>query len=179
MLIIIHPISGGHNQYVMNTGTGAWARFVGLNARCWGVYNSLMHMGGTDGRVHKLDGESDNGTAITCNVVQAWTDLGSPHEKHPTLAKPIMSGTGAFNYEYKIGFDFVTAIPDSATEVASTGTAWGSPWGSPWSASTNVSTEWRGSSGKGQFINISMNLAALQAISWLRTDLRGNLTTNL
>lgn len=52
-------------QYVMNTLTGAWCRFTGMNANTWRVYKDNLYFGGNAGVVYKADvGAYDNGTAI-------------------------------------------------------------------------------------------------------------------
>lgn len=61
------PLSEGslQHQYIMNTLTGAWARFTGQNANCWEVFNDNLYFGGNAGTVYKADtGGYDNGSAI-------------------------------------------------------------------------------------------------------------------
>lgn len=42
-------------QYVMNTLSGAWCRFTGMNFSCWEVYNDNLYGGSNDGLVHHAD----------------------------------------------------------------------------------------------------------------------------
>lgn len=69
-LIINVPIGGGeYYQYIMNTITGAWCRFTGLNALCWAYFNddlwSVMSIAGGCA-VFKMEqaGRSDDNTAL-------------------------------------------------------------------------------------------------------------------
>lgn len=57
MAILNVPIQEGElqHQYVMNTITGAWCRFKGMNANTWAVYKDDLHFGGNDGTVHHAD----------------------------------------------------------------------------------------------------------------------------
>jgi hypothetical protein len=51
------PIQAGvtQHQYVTNTLTGAWCRFKGMNANCWGVFQDRLFFGGNDGHVYEAD----------------------------------------------------------------------------------------------------------------------------
>jgi len=62
------------NQYVMNTITGAWSRFTGINAYCWEIYQDRLFLGGPDGVVYEADvGSVDPGDAsITGNMKTAF-----------------------------------------------------------------------------------------------------------
>lgn len=67
MAILNVPIEEGatQEQYVMNTITGAWCKFSGMNANCWAVYKDDLYFGGNDGVVYKADtGGVDVATAI-------------------------------------------------------------------------------------------------------------------
>jgi len=57
MAILNVPIQEGQTQqqYVMNTITGAWCKFTGMNANCWAVYRDDLYFGGNDGFVYEAD----------------------------------------------------------------------------------------------------------------------------
>jgi hypothetical protein len=57
MALLNVPITEGtlQHQYVMNTLTGAWCRFTGMNANCWAVYLDRLFFGGNDGLVYEAD----------------------------------------------------------------------------------------------------------------------------
>lgn len=57
MAILNVPIAEGseQHQYVMNTLTGAWCRFKGMNANCWAVFNEDLYFGDNRGNVIKAD----------------------------------------------------------------------------------------------------------------------------
>ncbi len=42
-------------QLVMNTVTGSWCRFEGMNAECWAVANDLLYFGGNNGTVYQAN----------------------------------------------------------------------------------------------------------------------------
>jgi hypothetical protein len=57
MALLNVPIQEGQtqHQYVMNTITGAWCKFTGMNANCWAVFRDNLYFGGNDGFVYEAD----------------------------------------------------------------------------------------------------------------------------
>jgi hypothetical protein len=57
MAILNVPIQEAEtqHQYVMNTLTGAWCKFTGMNASCWAVYLDNLYFGGNSGLVYQAD----------------------------------------------------------------------------------------------------------------------------
>lgn len=57
MAILNVPIEVGATQaqYVMNTITGAWCDFSGMNANTWAVFKDNLFFGGNDGVVYQAD----------------------------------------------------------------------------------------------------------------------------
>ena len=165
----------GNKQFVYNTTTGAACRFVGMDARCWGVYNNNLYFGGKDGAVYKAEtGEDDDGSAIKADGSQAWTSFGSPQSSRITATRSVLQSVGGITYELGLGFDFNNALTPSASSTAVTGSPWDtSPWDtSSWGAGMVVSTKWRAARGIGQNVSARLRVSALQSISWLRQDYR-------
>ncbi len=57
MALLNVPIQEGlsQQQYVMNTITGAWCKFTGMDANCWAVFRDNLYFGGNDGLVKQAD----------------------------------------------------------------------------------------------------------------------------
>ncbi len=57
MALLNVPIQEGQSQqqYVMNTITGAWCKFTGMNANTWAVFRDDLYFGGNDGIVYLAD----------------------------------------------------------------------------------------------------------------------------
>lgn len=95
------------HQYVMNTETGAWARFIGWDAYCFVVYNKTLYMGMT-GKVAKAwqDGGDFDGL-INCYVKQAPTYL-SPRARMKKVdqLQPIFKLGGKVAVDIAIDSDF-------------------------------------------------------------------------
>lgn len=63
-------------QYVRTSQNGAWCRFTGIPAICWGTANGMTYFGGAAG-VYRWDvGASDNGEPIVPDVLTAFQDFG-------------------------------------------------------------------------------------------------------
>jgi len=182
MLIFNIPISSTQfEQYVLNTETGAPARFTNQNARAWGVVDDDLYFGTTDGRVMQADtGSNDDGENINADARQAWSDLGLSHNKKVEAFRFVMSGTASFSSGGTIAYDFTNATPTREVTTGGSGTPWGSPWGSAWSSSTSVNQEWRIASGTGQVLSPQVSLGIEgERPAWYRTDLMVSEAPNL
>ncbi len=97
-------------QYVMNTITGGWCRFTGINANCWEIDAAdNIYFGGNDGTVYQWNvGSSDNGTPITCTVQTAYNAFGNAAQrKRYTMLQPLITTTGNPIPSVGINVDFV------------------------------------------------------------------------
>lgn len=65
------------HQYVMNTLSGAWCRFLGMNGSCWEVYQDRLFFGGNDGQVFEADESgADFGRSLTADFRTAFNYYG-------------------------------------------------------------------------------------------------------
>lgn len=57
MALLNVPIQEGQtqHQYVMNTITGAWCKFTGMDANTWAVFKDNLYFGGNSGFVYNAD----------------------------------------------------------------------------------------------------------------------------
>ncbi len=173
MLILNIPISATEfEQYVMNVDTGAPARFIDIPARAWGIFDSDLYFGSTNGIVYQADsGFDDDNTNINCDAKQAWSDLGSTGIKQINAFRYVFSGTSEFDAGGDIGFDFVNAVTSRSVTTGGSGTAWGSPWGSPWGSTQIVIQDWTLAAGSGQVVSAQVSLGIQdQTPAWYRTD---------
>jgi hypothetical protein len=128
------PISATmFEQHVVNTQTGAWCRFKGMNGACWAIYNDSLYFGGTDGTVRLADtGSSDSGAAITFDCLPAFSYFGSKGQKKLfTMCRPLISSNGPLALAIDINVDFQIIAPTSIpTTPAINAMVWGtSLWG--------------------------------------------------
>ncbi len=97
-------VSGEFVQFVVNLSTGAWGRFTGQDAYCWGLLNGDLYFGGST-KVYKADnGLSDAGVQIQGNAKTAFVYYGGRGtSKRFTAIRPIVSSDA--DLPVSIGFD--------------------------------------------------------------------------
>lgn len=170
------PVSASnYEQHIINTQTGAWCKFSGIDARCWGMFNDRMYLGGAGGVVYKFDtGRMDGAGPINARGQTAWNYFNKRSQnKKFTGVCPILRVDGALTYSVGVGCDFKpisTVNADSSVQAITS--PWDtSPWDtSPWSDEVAISDAWIGADGTGY--NVSARLAittSTRAVDWLAT----------
>ena len=92
LFVVNVPISATESvQHVRNTTTGAWCKFTGFNAVAFESHNGSLYFVGTDNKVYKYAGTSDNGSFIPMTSVQAYDYLGAPGIKKQVTAIEVIS----------------------------------------------------------------------------------------
>lgn len=102
---------GVQQQFAMNTITGSWCRFTGLDANVWEQYQNVSYFGAA-GVVNMFwDGYSDNGDLIMGDVLQAFSTFGSPGlTKRWPMAQLFFSASGSPAISATINVDYDTAL---------------------------------------------------------------------
>jgi len=168
------PISStSYEQHVLNTLTGAWCKFQGVDARAWWMFNDRLYYGGS-GVVYKFDdGTSDAGAAIAASAQTAWTYLGSrSRQKRFTAMRPMLRVSGSVAFSAGLGVDFglirTSQADSSGVAVAS---PWGSVWGSPWSDLSAINDNWLGADGAGYNVSAALDiLTSTRSVDWFATQ---------
>jgi hypothetical protein len=134
-----------YEQHVLNVRTGAWCKFTGWNARCFGVFNDRLYFGG-NGSVYLADNErADDGEAISGSVQTAWSYPGGRGFKKKFTASRILYQTNENGTEItaKSAVDYGSMSTNAViTSAGLDTTEWGSAWGSAWSSTTTTADEW-------------------------------------
>lgn len=88
-------------QFVMNTITGAWCRFLSIDAQCWELFNDRLYFGSIDGKVYKWDvgsgdysGDEDLGITATVQTAFNYFDTRG-WKKRFTAIRPIINTDGS------------------------------------------------------------------------------------
>ena len=108
-------ISVSH-QYVVNTQTGAWGKFVNQNAACWALYNGDLYFGATTGGViFKADtGTSDNDANIEWTIQPAFSYFGTKgRQKLFTMCRPHFGSNGSPSIAIDLNVNFSDINPTS------------------------------------------------------------------
>ena len=187
LIFNIPNANGTFYQHVMNTSltypdpvanrnVSPWCRFINMNALCWGLFNDNLYFGGSGGTVYQADtGTLDILGAVSAVGQQAWNMFDSPQRKRGTDIRPIIQSFGNVSYTFSIGWDYGTLNIQDQISAFAVGSPWDvSPWDvSPWSPDFTVSTAWRSAGGDGVAEGWAITLSATNAVTWLRTDFRG------
>jgi hypothetical protein len=160
MLLLNVPVGDGlQQQFVLNTVTPAWARFLpkgncpGWPSYCFEVYNDELYFGST-GLVRKAwTGTADNGVAIESDLLPAFNQFGYGQEKQFLRVKPII-GWDSNPAEILIGMD-VNYIIGTPTSSISLPTSSAGQWDSGtydsavWGGDVALNNDWYGAEGTG------------------------------
>ena len=108
MLLVNIPVSTSESyQYVMNTISGAWARWTNIPAKCWYMANDNIYFG-ADGYVGKgWSTQSDDGSDIVADILPAYQNFGASSQlKRWTMGRIILGSTGDLAYGGRMEVDF-------------------------------------------------------------------------
>lgn len=110
MAILNVPVQEGQtqHQYVMNTLTGAWCKFTGMNANCWAVFRDNLYFGGNSGLVYQADtGAVDVSEAIDATGQGAYNYYGSRGRlKQWKLIQPLLTTDASSQPAIGLSTDF-------------------------------------------------------------------------
>lgn len=160
MIVNVPQITNGTQiQLVMNTLTGQWCQFVGMNAGCWGVANDLLYFGGNDGVTYQADnGRRDNGSLINWQCMPAWQMRGGPANKFYTMVRPNMLVGSGVQYGLAINVDFLEVAPTGGLPPISTGLpsmVWPWTWPGVWGGASILDNRWQSTGAIGTWATIN------------------------
>lgn len=158
LVIVNVPWQAGssYRQYVMSAtagASGAWCRWLGINAVTWAVYNDELYFGGLT-RVCRADrGSSDAGAAITADITGAYLYYGARGAlKHFKMIRPVLETNRQLVPALEMAVDFQNIDPVAQPSLAaSNASQWGTAkWGTAqWGNASQISANWTGVSGIG------------------------------
>jgi hypothetical protein len=155
--------SGPALQYVMNTITGAWARFTGLDSQCWELWKDFLYFGSTDGKVYKWDIGSGDFTGDEDKIISATVQTAFNYFdtrgwiKRFTAIRPIITTDSSVSAGVGLNVDYGTGSPISIPSVVSVAAAtWDvSLWDvASWTTIGGVVANWTTVDGIGQCASI-------------------------
>jgi hypothetical protein len=157
-------------QYVMNTTTGAWCRFVGLNAGCWAYFNNALYFGGHDGNVYKYTGTRDNSsTAIDGLIQHAFSAMRTPNTKIFDRVKPVVFGPSNYIPAVDIRLDYDDSLVDlTATTYNTIGPIWDEVYWDEefWAEDQAASVSWQPLRGEGMACSLVVALASKEEVTY-------------
>ncbi|MFA4974367.1 MAG: hypothetical protein WC683_17310 [bacterium] len=175
MAIVNLPHSGPEDktQFVANSRTGAWGRYLGWDANCFALFDNQLFYGSSDGRIMQAEvGATDDGRPYTATIFPSFTHLESfGVRKQIKLIKTQLQANfyGAVQVTTRVDYDPSIPAPPSATISTAVGVArWGfARWGiDVWPALLFDLSFWTSPAGLGEVISpvlqITLDYAGLQ-----------------
>lgn len=134
MLLVNVPAGNGQNfQYVQNTITGAWGKFVGWNAYDLLNASTGLYYAGSNAVVKAWVGNADNGLPIQADCAPAFSHFKQPgRNKFFTMVRVNIATTGQPSINYGLNTNFtLNDASGSLNVLPATGMVWGTMvWGS-------------------------------------------------
>lgn len=142
-------------QFILYTNTGAWCRFINLNANTWCRFKELLYFGNNAGQVWQADvGESDSNQPIPGTWITAYNYLGNPsNHKNVKMIRPNIYSDPSVAYGIGTAFNLNAqpALPTINSPPSTTGLSiWNvASWDvDPWSSDSNIN-RWTSVGGEG------------------------------
>lgn len=162
-------------QYIMNVVTGAWTRFTGENANCWGIYQDRLFYGGNDGAVYEADCQGyDYNRAIEIDIQGAFNYCEARGRiKQFCMGRALLTTDGQVTPGIGLNVDFATDSPTSPQAFsASQSDLWDvALWdGGTWPVVENIITDWTGVEGAGFCAGFRLTANILAASTASQSD---------
>lgn len=162
MVIVAVPAFSGLSQYclVVNSKTGAWARYTGWDTRCLAVFQDKLYFGTQAGTI--IEGETggaDQDASYSAVVIPRFDMLGTPAEKAALHMRVVARTNKIFSVQAFASADYVYDIPAPLpADPDVDGDTWGSGiWGTAiWGGLTDTKraiSEWQAVSGFGHALS--------------------------
>ena len=146
-------ITGGQEQYVMNTITKNWCKFSGWDANCFAVFDDDLYFGALGVVGKAWDTYADAGASITGTAIQAFNYLGNrSQQKQFTMLRPAFFTSGAVSVFGGVNVDFDTSdISTTLQSVSPAGALWDTAVWATAILTTDLSPSapWQGAQGIG------------------------------
>ncbi len=169
--------------FVVNSRTGAWARYTGWDMQCLGLFIDRMFFGTSDGKIMEAEiGGSDDGQVYTALYAGLFDDFGTPAAmKEIVLGRATFLATGIVNGKVSASTDYIVNVP-VAPDVGSNpsdGNKWDQGlWNQAmWSEAVQIRREgpWRSVPGIGfsisPVVQVSVGSAIPPQVDLVSTDL--------
>lgn len=146
-LIVNIPITNSYSeQYVMNTLTGAWARFTGWNVSSMVVHKRELYGSGAESVLKLWSGVSDGGGVVRGKLQLAYNYFGLRGLlKHIKLFAPMLRATADVATRLGVDVDFtMLGVGAPAALNPPEGSTWnGATWDNAyWAGDFTVATGW-------------------------------------
>ncbi len=139
-------VGGEHEQYVMNTVTSAWCKFLEWDAEDFAILNEELYYTTSSKVVKAWTGQIDGTDNIVAYGKTAFSYFKSPGvQKHVNMFRPVLAVNGTLEFLIDVDVDFQDGeITGTATYSTTTGAKWDEDkWDEGyWAAGLEIIKEW-------------------------------------
>jgi hypothetical protein len=173
-----------YKQYARSTKTNGWTTFQALTYVTGDTWNGSFYIGGKNGVVYKITGNSDGvavdgtgGVDVQWTFLSAFSDLGDTGQYHiPAFVRPVFRAAAIPSYGTACRFDYNTDdISLSISAPGASGFLWDAAnalWDTAlWGADAVTLDPVLGSSGLGRATAVAIQGASHAETQLIRTDL--------
>lgn len=144
-LIINVPVvtNTSYYQYVMNTESKSWCRFVDLNTACWEVQGNVLYSGCANQICVQDTGTPDTMTFDLLTAFNFFKDR--VNRKKFNLVRPVFQISGSITGLIGVATEYSQVVPETTFTLDNgSGSPWDtSPWDtSYWSDTSIIITDW-------------------------------------
>lgn len=148
-------------QFVVNTITGSWCRFLGLNAYCWCVVDKNIYFGSINGMVIQADiGADDQGQPISYEMVTSFQlPGGTAQVKRATMVRPYFMADGPSMPTLDVNVDYNVQSVGSPITFSGQTTQWDNfNWDQAnWNGDLVAQTNWYSVQGLGNSFAVHLS----------------------
>lgn len=151
-------------QYVLNVLTGAWCRFTGWNAYCFGTFGDNLYFGGLGKVVKAWTGLDDEGRAINCSMSTAFNTFKTAGtNKRVTMVRPLVQASGLSGAAVGVNLDYEPLPVQAPYSVAVSGSRWDvAQWDvNVWAVDMGPQRDWASVGGTGRAISVNYAFATI------------------
>ena len=185
MLLVNVPVLSRHDlnavysyQFVMNTQTGAWARFVGMPAEVWAVHDGKLYFALHNVVYQAWIGTDDHGLPIEGRAKTAFAyPAGRGNIAHVKLLRPVVTASTSVKLQMGVDVDYdeSSLTSGSAISYAQAVAKWDvAKWDEAyWSSGTLTVAKWRTVAHKpGRALSLRLRIIGKGVtMTWIATDL--------
>lgn len=177
VFLVARPAIGGFEnlQFALSSHTNGWTTFESLPYQTGDVWDGSFYIGGSDGTVYLLGGNTDLDEAISFGLLTSFQEYGETGLYHRVqLMRPVFRSTGSPAYTAEARYDYATDPPTSSTAApVVTGSLWDvALWDSAtWTFNNSTVQSVIGGTGIGRAMAVALAGSSDSETVFIRADL--------
>ena len=177
VFLVARPAIGGFEnlQFSLSSHTHGWTTFESLPYQTGDVWDGSFYIGGSDGTVYLLGGNTDTDEAISFGLLSSFQEYGETGLYHRIqFMRPVFRSTGSPAYTAEARYDYNTDPPTSSGAApVITGSLWDvALWDTAvWTSSGSVVQSVIGGTGIGRAMAVALAGTSDSETLFIRSDI--------